>query len=318
MPRKILWCFLLLLATVCFSSCATSTSTTTTTTTIPSVAGCYIGAFVNGLSNTPSFESAIGKNLAVSMLYIDWSNNFPSADCTSINNYGGVPIVTWAPDLNTTNTLDAISNGNYDSYLTAFANDARNWGNLVYLRFAHEMNGNWYPWDGSHNGQAAGPAKYIAAWKHIHDIFVGRGASNVKFVWSPNSASLPGQAWNAAANYYPGNSYVDWIAIDGYNWGGAGWQTFGQIFGASYSALASYGKPMMIGEFASAENGGDKAAWITGAFNEIKNDYPEFKIFVWFNINKEEDWTIDSSANSLVAFKQAINDSYFLSAKPNN
>ena len=180
------------------------------------------------------------------------------------------------------------------------------------------MNGNWYPWDGSHNGQAAGPAKYIAAWKHIHDIFVSQGAANVKFVWSPNSASFPDQAWNDAANYYPGNSYVDWIAIDGYNWGGAGWQTFDQIFGASYSVLASYGKPLMIGEFASAENGGDKAAWITEAFSKIKNNYQEFKIFVWFNINKEADWRIDSSVNSLNAFKQAINDSYFLPTAPNN
>jgi beta-mannanase len=253
------------------------------------------------------------------MWYISWDDNFPSTDCNTVSSYGGVPMITWEPHLNTTNTLEAISNGDYDPYITNFAQSAKNWGDLVYLRFGHEMNGDWYPWDGYHNGQASAPAKYIAAWRHIYNIFANKGATNVRFVWSPNHESHPDESWNEAVDYYPGNSYVDWIAIDGYNWGSVDWESFDQVFSYIYSTFEAYGKPMMLGEFASAEkNFGDKANWITDAFSKIKNNYPEIKIFVWFNINKERDWRVNSSSSSLTAFQNAISDSYYLETPPSN
>ncbi|MBU1026379.1 MAG: hypothetical protein KKA31_01460, partial [Candidatus Margulisbacteria bacterium] len=144
----------------------TSTRTTTTTTTLPSSSGCYIGAYVNGLSNTLSFETIIGKNLAINMWFINWDDNFPTSDCNTAYNYGAVPMITWEPFLSTTNSLEAISNGDYDTYITNFAQDAKSWNKLIYLRFAHEMNSDWYPWTGDSNGGSSGPAKYIAAWKH--------------------------------------------------------------------------------------------------------------------------------------------------------
>ncbi len=47
-----------------------------------------------------------------------------------------------------------------------------------------EMNGDWTSWCGTVNGNV--PSDYIPAWRHVHDIFVQEGASNVKFDWSPN------------------------------------------------------------------------------------------------------------------------------------
>ncbi|MFH1684403.1 MAG: glycosyl hydrolase, partial [Candidatus Margulisiibacteriota bacterium] len=211
-------------------------------------------------------------------------------------------------------------------YITTFAQDAKDWGNLVYLRPAHEMNGNWYAWDGYTNGgQTDGPANYIAAWKHIHDIFTNVGATNVKFVWSPNHESIPNESWNEAVDYYPGDNYVDWIAFDGYNWGNGNWESFDQIFSVIYATFESYGKSMMIGEFASVEDGGDKAAWITDAFSKIESDYPKIKIFNWFNIQKYEsqaggivDWKVNSSTGASNAFNSAMQDSYFLESTPTN
>lgn len=270
------------------------------------------------LGYTPDFETLIGKNLAVNSRYvINWDTSFPATDCNSINSYGGVPMLTWEPRLSTTNTLDAISNGNYDSYVTTFAQAAKDWGKLIYLRFAHEMNGNWYPWDGTHNGGSAGPGKYILAWQHVHAIFAQAGATNVKWVWSPNHNSAPGDPWNAAANYYPGDSYVDWIGLDGYNWAQGSWQTFDQVFSSAYSSFSGYGKPIMFSEFscATAETY-SKADWITDAFSKIKNNYTQAKIFIWFNTNKERDWRVNSDVTALNAFKNAVNDSYFRTDLP--
>ena len=52
----------------------------------------------------------------------------------------------------------------------------------VAISFGHEMNGNWYPWgtDQTTAGQ------FVAAWRHIHDLFAAAGASNVIWVWNPN------------------------------------------------------------------------------------------------------------------------------------
>jgi beta-mannanase len=179
------------------------------------------------------------------------------------------------------------------------------------------MNGNWYVWDGYHNGQSSGPAKYIAAWKHIHNIFNSASATNVKWVWSPNHTSTPDESWNQAVNYYPGDDYVDWIGIDGYNWGQGSWQTFAQIFSSAYATFESYGKPLMISEFACAtDESYRKADWITDAFSKIENTYSKIRIFVWFNQNKERDWRISSSSSASNAFKNAVSDTYFLESKP--
>lgn len=260
------------------------------------------------------------------MWYINWDSSFPGDDCDTVTNEGGVPMITWEPFLNTTNTLEAIVNGNYDNYIATFAQAAKNWGGLVYLRFAHEMNGNWYGWDGYHNGASAGPSKYIAAWRHIHDIFTSVEATKVKWVWSPNHNSVPNESWNEAADYYPGNAYVDWIGFDGYNWAGGNWQTFDQIFGAIYATFESYDKAIMIAEFASAtDEVQSKTNWITDTFASVENSYPRIRLFNWFNIKKYEagaggeiDWRVNSSSDSLAAFKTAISDDYFIESAPTN
>ena len=76
------------------------------------------------------------------------------------------------------------------------------------IRFGHEMNGDWYGWSGQ-------PAAYVAAWRHVVSVFRGEGAANVKWVWSPNvdNGDYP------FARYFPGDSWVDYVALDGYNWG---------------------------------------------------------------------------------------------------
>ena len=114
-------------------------------------------------------------------------------------------------------------------------------------------------------------------------------------------------------SYYPGDDYVDWTGVDGYNWGSTngGWQTFKQVFQKIYPLLAAKGKPILIGEMASAEAGGDKAQWIDEMIPTLKSTFPLFKGVVWFDVNKETDWRIASSPNALAAFKRMASDPYF-------
>jgi beta-mannanase len=268
--------------------------------------GCSTGAFVNGFENLNSFQSMAGKKLAVLHWYIHWQEDFPQKEVELAAKNGSVPMLTWEPWVtHPAGTLQAIAAGEYDEYVKDFLTAAADWGKPLLLRFAHEMNGNWYPWAGF-------PEKYKRAWLYIHNVKGKTGAGNVDLVWCPNNTNQPDEAWNNFAAYYPGNQAVDWIGMDGYNWGYSGWQSFDSVFGKCYQALTSLtGKPLMIGEFSSAEAGGDKAAWIKDAFAKIQNGYPRIKLLCWFNINKERDWRIDSSPAAEAAFKYALQSDHF-------
>ena len=54
----------------------------------------------------------------------------------------------------------------------------------VLLRFAQEMNGRWYPWSESTNGNHRG--EFVRAWRHVHAIFDRAGS--VALQPPPNSS----------------------------------------------------------------------------------------------------------------------------------
>jgi endoglucanase len=133
----------------------------------------------------------------------------------------------------------------------------------------------------------------------------------VKFVWNVNNDSVPDVSGNAITAYYPGDAYVDFTALDGYNFGTyaswASWRTFGSVFGTAYARVTALtNKPLFIAETGSVDVGGDKAAWIANMFQSISTTYPRITGVCWFNALKGEDWRVESSSASLAAFKTAV------------
>ena len=190
------------------------------------------------------------------------------------------------------------------------------------LRPMHEMNGDWYPWCGTVNGNT--PAEYVAAWRHIHDIFEAQGATNVTWVWSVNHQSYPETARNAYSAYYPGDRYVDWTAVSGFNWGTSGdatsWHTFRYWYDRPLAYLHTLRKPICLAEFGSVEEGGDKAAWFRDTFSYVSKD-PHVKALIYYNAKdvsqtSTQDWRIDTSARSLAAFRASITSRYFVGGPP--
>jgi beta-mannanase len=134
----------------------------------------------------------------------------------------------------------------------------------------------------------------------------------VVWAWCPNVTDTHGGN-RTTMDYYPGDAYVDWTGVDGYNWGttNGGWQTFQQVFQDIYPLLAAKKKPILIGEMASAEAGGDKAKWIDDIIPTLRARFPLIKGVVWFDINKETDWRISSSPASEASFIRMANNPYF-------
>jgi mannan endo-1,4-beta-mannosidase len=296
--------------------------------------GAYIDGAPYGYDNPPwdmravsTFEAHAGKTISILHFGLSWyvggsAQPFLATPFETVRQHGSIPMVDW----NSTSgggvsqpnfSLSRIIDGTYDSYITAWAAGARAWGHPFFLRFDHEMNGRWFPWNEGQNGNTTG--QYVQAWRHIHNIFTSIGASNVSWVWCPN-AEYPGSL--PLEGLYPGDSYVDWTCMDAYNFGtnplkSDVWRSFAQAAGPTYTHLAALApsKPMMVGETASSEYGGAKPAWISAALASLPSLFPKIKAFVWFNWSAGgEDWPIESSASAAAAFAAGISSDYFAPA----
>ena len=279
--------------------------------------GVHVPGWLQDLSLVTAFEAKAQKAVSIVMWYQGWgltdgSQNFETSWMNAVRNHGSIPLVTWEPWLYTQGvnqsaySLQNIINGNFDAYIRRWAQDSQAWGHPYFLRFAHEMNGNWNPWSEQVNGNR--PGQYVLAWKHMHDIFRAQGATNVTWVWSPN-VEYTGSI--ALRELYPGDDYVDWVGMDGYNWGTVSshsWQSFSQVFEQTYhDILALTSRPLMVAETASTELAGNKASWISDAFaTQIPDNFPRIKAVIWFNENKETDWRIESSTAAQAAFTHAV------------
>jgi hypothetical protein len=270
--------------------------------------GALLGMFY-GDASLAATATKVGRTPPVHLTYYAWNDDWTRGSKTDLD-AGRIPLVNWEPSQP---ELDDISAGVYDTMIDQRAQSAKALGKPFFLDWGAEMNGDWSPWGGAQNGSSA--EKYLAAYKHIHDRFSAASASNVVWLWCPNVTDEPASAWNQALNYYPGDAYVDWTCVDGYNWGGSGggggWQSFHDLFARVYPKLASKNKPILIGEMASAQVGGDKAKWIDAIIPTLRADFPLIKGLVWFDIDKETDWRISSSPEAQAAFMRMANDPYF-------
>jgi hypothetical protein len=263
--------------------------------------GALLGQYY-GAGNLGQTTAKLGRIPAVHLTYYAWADDWTGAVTKADLAAGRIPLVNWEP-----HNIDFanIVNGKLDATIVARANGSKALGQKFFLDFAAEMNGD-EAWSGNN------APLYIAAYRHIHDIFVAAGATNVIWAWCPNVTDINGGHKNTM-DYYPGDAYVDWTGVDGYNWGtkNGGWQSFRQVFQEIYPLLAAKKKPIMIGEMSSAQVGGDKAKWIDEIIPTLRTSFPLIKCVVWFDINKEADWRISSSPESEAAFIRMANDPYF-------
>lgn len=284
-----------------------------------SLLGIYYGNQGWEIGKVQALESWQVKKHAIVNLYTNWCNqtttmnNLFIQQLPTIWNNQNVPLISWEPYLcagtTTPNDIEVkIAQGTYNKYITNWATQLKNFlkgpdgvyntsdDRRVYLRLAHEMNGNWYPWGASLGNNS--PSDFISMWRGIKGLFDKQGldANHVQWVWSVNNSDVGGFA---AESFYPGDAYVDWIAIDGYNWGASqtwsSWQGPSQVFGNMLSRMQTIStKPIAITELASTSatasgiNASAKGQWIADMYNYAITQ--NLKMVLWFNQDKETDW----------------------------
>jgi Glycosyl hydrolase family 26 len=241
---------------------------------------------------------------------------FPSALLQGVRSHGMIPFYSWGSTSanGVQGFTDAqIAAGAQDAYITQWAQDAKTWGQPMFLRFDWEMNGSWFGFGVGAEGNTA--ADYVAMWRHVHDIFTTVGASNVTWVWCPdiNSGRFP-----PYTSLYPGDAYVDWTCLDGYN-GDNPWTSFHNLFAPSYALITALAprKPIFIAETGSTESGGSKAKWITDMLADLPRSFPKVRGVLWGDradggTGGKSDWDIETSHTAQSAFAAGIASPVYL------
>ena len=284
------------------------------------------GTPYDGYAAVRRFEALVGHKMEFALWFQAWGDadrTFPAHWVELAAENGLTPVITWEPwerdfagptVVQPGYTLAGIATGEHDAYLRAWAQAAEAAGVPVIVRFAHEQSTepgqkSWYPWQGD-------PDAYRAAFRHIVAVFREERAKNVQFLWSAMWLQL------YAPLYYPGDDAVDLVGTTVLNhgdvppeaWGR--WRSFEEIFAPQYQAALQWGKPVMITELATAEQGGDKAAWLEACFRSLRESYPLVRGVLLFEVQSDREWplinwSVASSESSLAAFREAIADPIF-------
>ncbi len=295
-----------------------------------------LGAWTEGLYDASTrtlhpekllqFEQLVHKKLTIAHYYIGWeflANPILSTQFETLRSYGWEPMLDVNPyyfpecPASKLPIYRAIAEGKCDKFLHKAGKNLSKIKQPFYLVFAWEMNNKDNMWSIPNTGST--PNDFVAAWRHIHTIFKQEGARNIKWVFCPN---VPDVGNIPYTKIYPGSDYVDWIALDGYNWGTtqswSHWYSFSEVFTGSYKKLTNIApnKPMMLAEVNTTDKGGSKADWYTVMFTkQIPDNFPRIKAIIIFNEDKSKqeqvNWKVDITQSSLSAFINAIHSSFY-------
>jgi mannan endo-1,4-beta-mannosidase len=318
--------------------------------------GVYYGNQGWAMNDVRALEAWQGKQHAVVELFTNWNGSRKTMDnlfkqqLPNIWSNGNVPLVTWEPFTGSNTPVDIevrIARGDYDTYvqtwarrLAAFlagpdttlgtADDRR-----AYVRLAHEFNGDWYPWGAAQGGNS--PADYVAMWRRVHGLVgsTGLGPSQVQWIWAANAEDIGG---STAEEFYPGDEVVDWVAVDGYNWGASeswsSWKSPAAVLEPMVARVQAVApaKPVAVTETASTSAGGGltaKSDWVTDLYAWAPAN--GVRMVVWFNADKETDWAVFGGSGgdgsfrwgrttyrTLVAYRAAAGSGPYAGSDPAN
>jgi hypothetical protein len=207
----------------------------------PSIGGTYFGVNLDWDNLSPwDYNEALGHKAAVFVQFFQFplaGGDFAYLDATvnAVAAQGGMLMITLEP----WGGLDSVTPEAITALVEILA-EYNEKGISMFVRFAHEMNGVWYPWSQQ-------PTAYIKAFRMIAEA-VHRDAPGTAMVWAPNYGGgypfiggpfeiksdhpdFPMLDTNQDGKldmnddpyspYYPGDDVVDWAGMTIYHWGNA-------------------------------------------------------------------------------------------------
>lgn len=257
--------------------------------------GVYEGESPSSYQQVVQFARTVATSPNVALYFSSLSEPFQSQFAAAAQAHGAIPAVQIDPLIaNAAVSLSELAAGRFDPLIRSYAAQVASFGHAVIIGFAHEPNGFWYPW-GENDIR---PAVWIAAWRHFVNVFRQQGAGNVIWLWTMNlesSSTLPISDW------WPGESYVNWIGLDGYYSNST--DTFNSIFGSAVQTIRRVTHdPILIAETGVSASSYEPIQ-IGNLFAAIRRQ--GCLGLIWFDKNTSRGtWRLEGNQPAIQAFEQ--------------
>ena len=249
-------------------------------------------------ANILARETEIGRKFAIDSQYGPFDfTSIPESEWTILN--GRMPMYTWGHRIGANNCvyyLDIV-NGVYDTQLTAQATYLTTLGPMI-VRLMPEMdktkNTCQFSVDPEIDPVTAG-IEFQALWQHVYNI-VHPIATQIKWDFSPGvdafttggSSGTPSNLW---MDFYPGDSYVDYIGSEIYNLSPTSVRSVvaSPAFNNWYVEAITRNKDLMLSETGAINNDtipiSPQQKWFYSLSKNAASAYPKIKVVVEFDTN---------------------------------
>ncbi|NVI87044.1 hypothetical protein HUX53_07125 [Actinomadura sp. BRA 177] len=257
-----------------------------------------------GMAPIARFEQRLGRQLDIVQSYRSWKSDFPGALEKSVADGNRYLLLTWGGA-----DTRKIVQGEYDDLIAKRARAVKDLGKPVFLRWSRDM-------DRSSAGKRVhSPADYIAAWKHLREIFKEQQVDNVAWVWCPTARGFGGPD---AGSYYPGDDQVDWICADAQPGGDYDYRDLSESVKLFMEWARKHKKPIMIAEFGVPKAYGTRRAdWLREAAKTLQD--PQVKAVVYFNSDEQAEnardkrraYSVNGDKHATSALRELATTPYF-------
>lgn len=287
---------------------------------------------MKSIAGAQKFAKTIGRKPNMIKEFYNIGDPFNPAWANAVWQNGAIPqfqLEAWPKGRDL--TLANIAGGEWDEYFTQLATDIKTANIPIAFSFAHEFNADWYPWGTcarpeqyeNNPGENAcdydnTPQQYVAAWRHIHDIFRDIGATNAIWMWQPNHIGPRPEI--GLKQYFPGKAYIDWVGVVAYYRGGYYKKSFERLFVPTFKQVRTFTKaPIIIPEVSVSGpptiGASTRAKYIKDFLAGI-NTYPNVIGFIWFNVDKTKneadgEFRLEVVPSSVTAFRAGLKKGYF-------
>ncbi|MBI5087317.1 MAG: PKD domain-containing protein, partial [Actinobacteria bacterium] len=277
-----------------------------------------------------ALETTLGRPLEVVRVFETWSDQFPDSYHNFLKAGGRTMILSIKPNASRGRVMwpsiaTAAPGSQVDTEIRSWARRIRDFQAPIYVTLHHEP-------ESTSTNQYGTSNDFIAAWRHWVEVFREEGATNVKFMWIMTDYSYMVSSTDRryAPKWYPGDDYIDAMAIDAYNWHvcrpdpsqNNAWKTLAQIiepfraFGAQHPTEDMW--PAELGTREDPHVANRKAGWIDQARELFKQpNYAQFKGITYFNADAINPnfpdclWLVSTSASATASLRTMAQDPWY-------
>ncbi|GLH98384.1 glycosyl hydrolase [Phytohabitans aurantiacus] len=272
--------------------------------------GALVGAWVQPESYRQAgrlvamddLQQRLGRRLDIVNTYRRFDQEFGTESDEEFLRQGQTIMLSWA-----SGDTRSITSGRHDALIRAQARRVRAARVPILLRFRWEMD--------RPNLRATmwSAADFVAAWRHVRQIFDEERARNASWVWCPTAE---GFARGDAPDFYPGDDAVDWTCVDVY--AASDFRPLRELMAPFLRWAAERPKPIIVGEYGVAREWGSaaRAAWLRDAAALFKAN-PQIKAVSYFesdpegNTGPKQQFRLADDPSAFAEFRAMAQDRYF-------